>query len=447
MSKINIQARQADHVEIGEPEFLKKRVNRYYAKIPSQANGGHPFINKSTKIKPGSVMLCTNDYLSICTHPDIVKAHTDSLLQHGNGLLMSTVFQSEQSPQRMFELNMASFLQKGDVLLCQSGWAANVGLLQSITDKNTPVYIDLMSHLSLWEGIKTAGATPRAFRHNNIESLEKLIHRHGRGVIIVDALYSTHGDIAPLVEIADLSKKYGCIFVVDESHSLATHGLNGEGLIAELGINDKVDFITASLGKGFAGRGGIIAGSKRHIEYIRFESTPTIFSTAVQPHEADAFSKTIEVVKQEHWRRSKLKRNADYLRAHLSHMGYNVDDSQSQIIALEVGSLIETNKVREVLESKGVIGAIFLEPATAKNRCLIRLTVTAELSREQLNHVASVCYTVRKKVDLENWSSTKRKNKKLQQNKKVNESQRPNHLSGQLLLNKSITSEEESISI
>ncbi|MCW5590411.1 MAG: quorum-sensing autoinducer CAI-1 synthase [Legionellales bacterium] len=408
MNKITIPVDKL-HAITTEPEFLRKRVINYYQnRIPKPEEGGHPLIGKCRIPQVNAVTLCSCDYLSIANHPKIVQAHAESLLTQGNGLVMSSVFQSDESPQRKFEVKMAEFLGCEDVLLCQSGWIANTGLIQSIADRDTPVYVDMMGHMSLREGITSANATAYTFRHNNPESLEYLIQRHGKGVILVESLYSTHGDIAPLNDFAEISERYGCILVVDESHSLGTHGVNGEGLVAELGLLDKVQFRTASLGKAFCGRGGVIAGSSRHIEYIRFESRPTIFSIAVLPHEADAFSATIDVVKEESWRRTRCQQNARYLRNHLLNLGYNVSESQSQIMALEAGLIKHTNLLNDLLQKQGVYGSVFWEPATAKNRSLLRLSIAAELSEDQLNHVVTACFAIRDHVYLSEWSSSKR---------------------------------------
>ena len=181
---------------------------------------------------------------------------------------MSAIFLQEKNLQSTFEEKLAKYVGFEDSILCQSGWVANVGLIQSIADKNTPVYIDMITHMSLWEGIKSAGAKAYPFRHNDYKHLERLIKSHGTGIVLMDSVYSTNGNVGKITEIVGIANKYDCVMVVDESHSLGTHGYKGSGLVAELGLTDKVDFVTASLAKAFAGRAGAIICSKEFTKYL-----------------------------------------------------------------------------------------------------------------------------------------------------------------------------------
>lgn len=393
----------AETQQLVEPNFLGQRIERYYSRYPKNQ---HPY--KTSAVNAGGVILSSTDYLSLGGNQDIAQAQAKSFLTTGNRHMSRVFFGDSEDALTRFEEAMAEFMGAESTLLCQSGWCANTSLIQSICDDKNPVYIDIRAHASLWEGITAAGATARPFRHNSCEMLEKTIKRHGQGTIVVDALYSTQGDIAPLADIAAIAKKYGCILIVDESHSLGLYGKQGAGLISELGLTDQVHFRTASLSKGFASRGGIIAGSKRHMDYIRYEARPLIFSSAVLAHEAEGLMASLNVIKQEEWRRKRLFRNANYLRLHLLNMGYNVTASQSHIIGLEAGPAERSNKVRIALESFGVFGALFWEPATPVNETLLRFTVTANLSQEQLNKIVASCYAIRDRVELWDWASTKR---------------------------------------
>ena len=225
----------------------------------------------------------------------------------------------------------------------------------------------------------------------------------------MDAVYSTSGSLCPLAEIVAVAERHGCVLVVDESHSLGVFGEQGAGLTCALGLAGRVHFRTASLSKAFAARGGIVAGSARNIEYFRYESRPAIFSSGILPQEAAAFQATLDVVRAEGWRRERLAQNADFLRSRLDALGYNVDDSQCQIVSLVAGPEESTIVLRDALESRGIFGAIFCAPATARNRSLIRFSVTSALTREQLERVVGVCGHIRREVDLAGWASTQRK--------------------------------------
>jgi CAI-1 autoinducer synthase len=392
------------------PDFLERRLKDFEDVIKIRRNGRPLPVGK----KPGSgaIMLQSNDYLNVTMHPYISGAQISMLEKTDKELVMSAVFLHEGSEKEKFETLMAEFSGFESAILCQSGWAANVGLMQAIADQNTPVYIDFLTHMSLWEGIKSAGALFYAFMHNDFRHLEKLVQQHGKGIILFDSLYSTLGDIAPLVEIIDIANRYDCVSVVDESHSLGTHGPHGSGLIASLGLTDRVHFITGSLAKAFAGRAGIILCSKRFSQYFPFTAYSAIFSSTLLPHEIAGLSATLKVIIDGDDRRKKLHENAAFLRNGLDKLGYAIV-SQSQIISLEPGTESHTEILRDALEERNVFGSVFCAPATPKNRNLMRLSLHSGLQRSELQYVLDVCEAIRDEVDMWNWKSTIRKKNSL----------------------------------
>ena len=354
------------------------------------------------------VKLTSNDYLSIAQHPEILRAMAGSILNEGNGILMSGVFLHGNNPQINLEKKLAEYMDAEAGVLCQSGWCANTGLIQSIANKDVPVYIDMLAHTSLWEGIHSAGANAVPFMHNDADHLRRQVKHHGPGVIIVDSIYSTTGSLCPLTEIVEISEENGCILVVDESHSLGTYGPHGEGLVVGLGLTEHVHFRTASLAKAFAGRAGFITCSERFSEYFRYESNPAIFSSTLLPHDVAGLDATLTVVQREGWRRERLHANATWLRASLEELGYNLNNSESQIVSLEAGPEKSTMKLRDALESQGIFGSVFIAPATPKNRSLIRFSVNSMLTEAELERVVEVCRDIREEVDMQNWPSTRR---------------------------------------
>ncbi len=361
--------------------------------------------------KPGnnSIQLSSNDYLSLAKHPEILQATAESILREGGGLLMSGIFLHGENPILALEQKLAAFMQANGGVLCQSGFSANTGLIQSIADEQTPVYVDMLAHMSLWEGIRSAGAPAVMFYHNDPDHLERQVLKHGPGVIVVDSVYSTNGSVCPLNEIVEIGTAHGCVLVVDESHSLGTHGSRGEGLVASMGLADRVHFRTASLAKAFAGRAGFIACSEWFSDYFKFESTPAIFSSTLLPHEVAGLDATLDVIRSEGWRRDKLHANSKYLRLAIEEMGYNLNDSEAQIISLESGTEQQTIVLREALEARGIFGSIFCAPATAKNRALMRFSINCALTEDELNRIIRVCHAIRDEVGLVNWPSSRRK--------------------------------------
>lgn len=369
---------------------LTRRIDAWKSEYPD----GH--ITVGVEPGPQAIMMANNDYLALGNHQEIAEAQIEAL-RHGNAdTFMSSVFVQFLDQQQAYEREMAELLGAEAVALCQSGWAANDGLIQAIAaDSDMPVYIDLFAHASLWQGISSAGAKARPFRHNNLTSLRSLLRRHGAGVIVVDSIYSTSGDVCPLEELVDLAEEHGCMLIVDESHSMGVVGSQGEGLVSALGLHDRVHFRTFSLSKAFVGRGGIVAGSARVMEFFRYQSRPAIFSSTVLPHETAGFRKTLEVIRRDNWRRVALKRNSVYMRGALSDLGFEVGEGDAPIVALVAGTEQRTAELRAALEEEELFGAVFCAPATPKNRALVRLTVNCGLTQDELDRVVAICARMR----------------------------------------------------
>nr|WP_315253759.1 alpha-hydroxyketone-type quorum-sensing autoinducer synthase [uncultured Duganella sp.] len=396
-----------DQQPAGFPDFVSRRMDLHYVTRIGQLLGGeHPHAWQPTPAN--AVFLAGNDYLCLAGAPALVGAQV-AALQHSQGeMLMSAVYLQQGSAQHRLERKLAQFMGAEDGILAQSGWAANVGLVQTLAGPGVPVYLDMQAHASLWEGVQSASALAVSFLHNDMEHLQKQLQRHGRGLIVVDALYSTNGSVAPLAALADLAERHGCLLIVDESHSLGTHGPRGAGLVAALGLSERVHFRTASLAKAFAGRAGFITCSSYFKGYFLSESRPAIFSSCLLGHELAWFDAAIDFIAAADERRATLRNHARVLRRALSELGYNVSDGTEQIIALEAGPEPKTLALRKLLENHGVYGAMFCAPATPKNRSLVRLTLNSGLDRAQLARVVDACDAIRDSADVESWSSTRR---------------------------------------
>jgi CAI-1 autoinducer synthase len=339
---------------------------------------------------PGSVRLNGNDYLALTGHPDIVRTQTESLKSDAEFVIQSSVFILDSNPARKLELKLAALLGKEDGLICQSGYSANLGLLQSIADEQTVIYMDSLAHTSLWEGARRAGATAHPFRHNDPGHLDRMIERHGPGIVVVDSVYSTTGAICPLVDMVDVVEKHGCMILVDESHSVGTHGPQGGGLCAALGLSHRVHFITASLAKAFAGRAGFLTVPASMRNYVLSTSYPNMFSSCLLPHEVAALDATLEVIRCADAERERLHANTRRVRERLSDLGYPIHQGTEQIIALEAGTEPATMVLRDLLEERNVFGAVFCAPATSRNRTMVRLTLDAALTEAEMDHLEAV---------------------------------------------------------
>ena len=395
---------------LGNPSLgtqLTQRIARDFTPRWNQQWGGK-FVLHGKPPGSNAIRLDGNDYLGVTGHPLIVQAQVDALRKQQEFVVQSGVFHLNQHPTRALELVLANWVGKDDGFICQSGYAANVGLLQAIADAQTPVYLDSLAHASLWEGAHAARAPAYAFRHNDPAHLARMIARTGPGLVVVDSVYSTTGALCPLVEIVEVAEHYGCMILVDESHSLGTHGPQGTGLCAALGLSERVHFVTASLAKAFAGRAGFFTAPAHMRHYIFCTSFPNIFSSSLLPHEIAGLTATLEVIRQSDEARSRLQAHTTRLRASLSDLGYPIHQGSQQIIALEVGMECDTMVLRDRLEERDVFSAMFCAPATSSKRAMMRLTLNAGLMDSELDHVEAVAREIAPLVKPWDWPIARR---------------------------------------
>ena len=391
--------------ELGEQ--LTRRIARDFTPRWDQQWGGK-FVLHGRPPGANAIRLDGNDYLSVTGHPRIVQAQVDALRQEREFVVQSGVFHLNQHPARALEMALASWVGKDDGFLCQSGYAANVGLLQAIADAHTPVYLDALAHASLWEGAHAARAPSYAFRHNDPAHLARVIAKNGPGIVVVDSVYSTTGALCPLVEVLEVAEQHGCMMLVDESHSLGTHGPQGAGLCAALGLSERVHFITASLAKAFAGRAGFFTAPAHMRYYVLSESFPNIFSSSLLPHEIAGLAATLEVVRQSDAARARLRAHTRRLRSALRDLGYPIHQGSQQIIALEAGMECDTMALRDRLEERNVFSAMFCAPATGSKRAMMRLTLNAGLMDSELDHVEAAAREIAPFVKPWDWPIARR---------------------------------------
>ncbi|STO98595.1 alpha-hydroxyketone-type quorum-sensing autoinducer synthase [Grimontia hollisae] len=380
------------------PSFVEARLNSFLRDMTEPYENRRP-LPVSSRPGEGAVIMQSNDYLALSFDDDIQTAHLNAIKTTNENVVMSAVFLQDAEHKPEFEKRLAEFIGMDGCVLSQSGWTANVGLLQTICEPGTHVYIDFFAHMSLWEGARIAGAQVIPFMHNSVSNLKRQIKKHGPGIILVDSVYSTIGTVAPLPAICELAKELDCALVVDESHSLGTHGPGGSGLINEMEVRDQVDFVTTSLAKAFAYRAGAVLGPDNLIIALPFVSFPAIFSSTVLPQEVARLEATLDVIQNSDDKRRRLFEISDVLRAGLKEIGFNIR-SESQIISLECGDEQNTEHVRDFLESKGVFGAVFCSPATPKNKAIIRFSLNADMSYREVDHVLTVCQAAYNHPDL-----------------------------------------------
>lgn len=343
-----------------------------------------------------AIVLTCSDYLALAEHPAITEAMIASLRKSDAAAPAPGPCLPDDHPQIVLGAGFARHLGARAGVLCPSGWAANTGLLQVVAGPDVPVYLDVLAHMSLWEGARAAGAELAYFRHNDLDHLRRRIEVGGSGVIAVDAVSSTDGSVSPLRELVEVAEEHGCLLVVDESHSLGTHGERGAGLVAALGLTGRVDFRTASLAKALPGRAGLIACDRPGFaDYFTHTALPAVFSSTLLPHDIAGLAAALKVVRREGWRRGRLRAVTARLREGLAGLGYRLVESDSQIIALEAGSESEATLMRDALVGRDIFSAALFPPAASVGRTLVRLSAHAGLTDGEVRRVLAACEELR----------------------------------------------------
>ncbi|MBB5918243.1 CAI-1 autoinducer synthase [Nocardia transvalensis] len=361
-------------------ERVQDRIERARVADPPETR---PFL-RSRPPAAGDVVLSSNDYLALSRDARITAA------------IAAAVDSAPGDDLHALTDQLTRYLRAGAGIVCQSGWDANIGLLQAISEPGTPVYIDRLAHMSLRQGAVAAGAPVHTFRHNDLDHLRAQIRAHGPGIIAVDAIYSTSGCRSPLPHLCEIAEDTGGLLVVDESHSLGIEGPEGAGVVVALGLADRVPFRTASLAKTFVGRAGVVAArDPAFAGYFESASYPAVFSSGLRSHDIAGLAATLAVVRTEHHRRARLRSIAVTVRKALTALGFDLAGSDSQIVSIPTGTEAHGRAVRDILERHGILGSPFCPPATPPGGALIRLSLHAALEDRQVDRIIQACTEIR----------------------------------------------------
>lgn len=369
------------------PAWLKDEVEHMDRRI----NNCNPYPFQHPEDLSSYVCLHQNDYLRLSSRPEVLAEKEATMRRLGNSYLAATIFAGGEGADEhdRFRALVARTMGCEDVILTTSGWTANVGLIEAIALRGAPVYIDRKAHASIWDGARLSAGRPIMVGHNDPVSLERRIRREGPGVICIDSVYSTTGAVSHLPSYCDIAERTGSILVVDEAHGFGLFGANGGGIAELQGVSDRIHFRTVSFSKALGGHGGCVATTKHLAWFLTHRARPLVFSSAVLPCDSAAHRKALEILRAE----PELARNAQEmaaaLRQELEIRGVPAGGSASQIVSYECQSDAQACELYGELRRRGVLGAVFLEPAVAVGSGLLRFSVHAGCTREDMVHVAA----------------------------------------------------------
>ncbi len=340
-----------------------------------------------------TILAGTNNYLGLTFDPECIAAARTALEFEGTGTTGSRMANGSYSGHRKLERELAEFYGKRDTIVFSTGYQANLGMLSALTGPDDVVLLDADCHASLYDGCRLSGAEVIRFRHNNAEDLAKRLRRLGAraadALILVEGIYSMLGDCAPLKEIAAVKREFGGYLLVDEAHSLGVLGERGRGLVEELGVMADADFIVGTFSKSLGGGGGFCVSDHPELDLIRYSSRPYIFSASPSPAMIASTRQALRVLAAGSPLRAHLRENFERLHAGLTGMGYTLGAPPSPVIAVVLGDKIEALQFWNSLLQRGVYVNLMLPPATPNGVSMIRCSVSAAHSFEQIDAVCA----------------------------------------------------------
>jgi 8-amino-7-oxononanoate synthase len=362
------------------------------------------------------VMLGSNNYLGLTGDERVRQGALDALNRYGTGITGSRFLNGTLDLHLELERELADWLGTEAALVFTTGHQANVGTLGTILGPQDTVIADSGDHASILDGVILSRAKLRAFRHNRVDrlerTLEKASHDGGGILVVVDGVFSTEGDVAPLPEITDLCSRFGARLMVDEAHALGVLGARGAGTCELLGVEDQVDLRMATFSKSLASCGGVIAGQADVIEFLRIQSRPFIFTASAVPAAVGAALAAVRICRSDEGPLlfARVLDNARYLHHGLSELGFHVvaptrlaDGTEvvTPVVPVLVGDDWKAVFLWKMLYEAGVFVNVMIHPAVPPAGALLRTSVMATHDRQTLDRALDVFATVKREFEAE----------------------------------------------
>ena len=350
------------------------------------------------------INFCANNYLGLANHPDIVAAAHDGLKAWGYGLSSVRFICGTQDIHKRCERQIADFFRKGDSILYISCFDANGGLFEPLLTEEDAILSDELNHASIIDGVRLCKAKRFRYKHNDMADLAaKLDEAKGCRfkMIFTDSVFSMDGDLARLPDICDLADKHDAAVGIDDCHATGHLGPTGRGGAEELGVLDRIDVITGTLGKTLGGAsGGFTAASPEIVDWLRNRSRPYLFSNSVPPSLVAAGMKALELVDTAAEMRTKLKANTAKLRAGLEGAGFTVKPGPTPILPVMFGDAAVAKKMADELLTRGIYVIAFSYPVVPQGAARIRIQVSAAHTDAQLEKAIAAFTEVGKTIGM-----------------------------------------------
>ncbi|MBN2187967.1 MAG: 8-amino-7-oxononanoate synthase [Chitinispirillaceae bacterium] len=335
--------------------------------------------------RPRQIDLSTNSYLSLHTNGDVAAAALKLAAGRLHGNLASRLICETSPLAAQLEAELANWKKTEAALLFNSGYAANIGILQAVATRDTELFSDRLNHASIIDGLRLSGCRFRRYRHSDMADLKRLVSasKAREKIIVTDSVFSMDGDCAPLPDIVDVAQTYGCCVMVDEAHATGIFGKNAGGMAEALGVSDSIDICMGTLSKAIAGVGGFLAGSTLLRDYLVNHARSLIYSTGLPPAAAAFDLAAVRHIRAHPERGRRLLEKADKFRGKLRSLGFDTLASATQIVPCRTGSSADAVALSAFLRERGIIAPAIRPPTVPKHGARIRFSLYDSFSEAE----------------------------------------------------------------
>jgi len=343
------------------------------------------------------IMLGSNNYLGLTSHPEIKEAGIEAMKIYGSGTTGSRFLNGTLDIHVELEEALARMMKREAALTFSTGYQVNLGVLSCLVGRQDTLVLDSLDHACIIDGARLSFGKSLKYQHNDMESLEERLRSlpDDRGaMIVVDGVFSMEGDLAQLPEIVRLKNRYKVRLMVDDAHGIGVMGANGRGTAEHFGVEDEVDLVMGTFSKSLAAVGGFVAGNKDIIHFIKHKARSLIFSAAPPPASVASVLKAIEIIEREPERRERLWDNTHYMMGEYRKLGFDTGVAESPVIPLLVGDNWAAFEFTHRLQEHGVFVNPVVAPAVPADRAMIRTSLMATHTREDLDRALEAIETV-----------------------------------------------------
>ncbi|HSO13526.1 MAG TPA: glycine C-acetyltransferase [Anaerolineales bacterium] len=331
---------------------------------------------------------CSNNYLGLANHPKLVEAAKEATKKYGVGPAAVRSIAGTMDLHVQLEQRLAKFKGAEDVITFQSGFTANLGTIPALVGKDDVIFSDRLNHASIIDGCRLSGAKIVAYEHNDPSALEDAIKEHAsnfrRALIVTDGVFSMDGDISPLPALYEVARKYDILFMVDDAHGEGVLGKGGRGIVDHFDLHGKIDVEVGTMSKAFGVVGGMVAGKKEIIEWLRQRGRPFLFSSAVTAPDAAACLAAVDLLEESTELVDKLWANARYFKSEMKKLGFDTGVSETPITPVMLGEAPLAQQFSRELFEEGVFAMAIGFPTVAKGKARIRVMISAAHDNDDL---------------------------------------------------------------